>query len=45
LLSEGPAALSRRETLALLWDPATVAATHRSLWSNDPATLHPSLHF
>ncbi len=44
LLSEGPAALSRRETLALLWDPATVAATHRSLWSNDPATLHPSLH-
>ncbi|HEX8371904.1 MAG TPA: glucans biosynthesis glucosyltransferase MdoH [Chthoniobacterales bacterium] len=40
LLRDGPSALSTRETMALLWDPEAVAATHRSLWSAEPETLH-----
>lgn len=42
LLHEGPSSLSRRETLALLWDPDAVAATHRSLWAAEPGSLHAS---
>jgi membrane glycosyltransferase len=41
LLAEGPESLSRRETLALLWNADTLAALHRRIWRAGEEELHP----
>lgn len=41
LLSGGPDSLSRRETLALLWDADAVSLIHREIWQADENALHP----
>ena len=41
LLSNGPDALTRRELMALLWDPESVGALHRRLWTAPGAALDP----
>ncbi len=39
-LADGPHALSRRELMALLWDPEAVTAIHRRLWTTPGEALH-----
>ena len=41
LIAEGPDALNRRETMALLWNADALAALHQRLWSTPEAELHP----
>ena len=41
LLTEGPGALSQRETFALLWDAESLRLLHRAFWENPADTLHP----
>jgi membrane glycosyltransferase len=41
LLSGGPDALSRRETMALLWSADALAALHKRLWRASANELHP----
>ncbi len=41
LLSGGPDSLSRRETMALLWDAEAVSLLHREIWQADNEALHP----
>jgi membrane glycosyltransferase len=42
LLREGPAALSSRDELALLWDAEAVFWLHQELWSRPDSELHAS---
>ena len=41
LLSGGPEALNRRETMALLWSADALAALHKRLWRASEDELHP----
>jgi len=41
LLQDGPDALPRRETMALLWDPEAVGLLHREVWCSPNHSLHP----
>ncbi len=41
LITGGPDALDRRETMALLWSADALADLHRRLWSTADADLHP----
>jgi membrane glycosyltransferase len=45
LLADGPDALSRRETKALLWSAETLTAVHQRLWQTGDAELHPWWRF
>jgi membrane glycosyltransferase len=42
LITEGPAGLSPKEKMRILWDVETVFWLHRELWSSTPSQLHPS---
>ncbi len=45
LLAEGPDALTRRETLALLWSADALTAMHRRIWQAGENELHPWWRF
>jgi membrane glycosyltransferase len=45
ILADGPDALTRRETMALLWSSETLTALHRRLWQAGDAELHPWWRF
>jgi membrane glycosyltransferase len=41
-LRDGPRTLSRRDLLALLWDPGSLGAAHRQIWTSDESQIHTS---